>query len=153
MVEWLEEVEALTLKGKIAVPYTWWVGETGSLFLNKIRTEKKILGSQCPSCGVVFVPPRKNCGRCFVDIDSQVECGNGGVVTAYTIVRKEHPLYPVKTPFALALIRLDGADVAITHLITRNLEKLKNGTRVEAQFKKESERVGHILDIECFRII
>lgn len=153
MVEWLEEVEALTLKGKISVPYTWWVGDTGSNFLNTIRRKQKLIGSKCGVCGTVFVPPRKNCGRCFVDIDSQVECGNGGVVTAYTIVRKDHPIYPVKAPFALALIQLDGADTAITHLITQDLEKLNNGTRVEAQFKNESERVGHILDIECFRII
>lgn len=153
MADWLEEVEALTLKGKIAVPYTWWVGETGSLFLNAIRSEEKILGSRCPSCGTVFVPPRKNCGRCFVDIESIVECGSSGTVTAYTIIRRDHPLYPVKAPFALALIQLDGSDTAITHLITRDLEKLKKDVRVEAQFKKKSERTGHILDIEGFRIV
>lgn len=153
MTQWLEEVDALTLKGKISVPYTWWVGETGSRFLNTIRQEKKIIGSKCEACGTVFVPPRKNCGRCFVDINSQIECGTSGVVTAYTIVRKDHPVYPANVPFAMALIQLDGADVAITHIITQNLERLENGSKVEAQFKEESERVGHILDIECFSII
>ncbi|MGZ3595612.1 MAG: zinc ribbon domain-containing protein, partial [Syntrophales bacterium] len=63
MTEWLKQVEPLTLKGQIAVPYTWWVGETGSKFLVSIRDHQKILGTKCQECGTVYVPPRKNCGR------------------------------------------------------------------------------------------
>ena len=59
METWLEEVEPLTLKGQIAVPYTWWVGETGSRFLASLRDEGKILGNRCDQCNTVYVPPRK----------------------------------------------------------------------------------------------
>ena len=47
MAEWLKEVEPLTLKGQIAVPYTWWVGDIGSRFLVSLRDHLKILGSKC----------------------------------------------------------------------------------------------------------
>jgi len=67
MAEWLKDVEPLTLKGQMAVPYTWWVGETGSRFLISLRDNQKILGTRCKACGTVYVPPRKNCGRCFFD--------------------------------------------------------------------------------------
>ena len=150
-VPWLEEVEGLTLKGQIGVPYSWWVGEVGSRFLIGLRDEKKILGNRCPDCGTVYVPPRKNCGRCFVETDEWVELGRVGVVVAHTVVRFAYPLQPAKPPFAYALIRLDGADVELIHVVKEDLEQLRNGVRVEAVFAEP--RTGHILDIDSFKII
>lgn len=149
----LDQVEPLTLKGQIAVPYTWWVGEVGSRFLIALRDKKKIIGNRCDRCNTVYVPPRKNCGTCFADIDEFVELSNEGIVSAYTIVRFKYPLQPADPPFAYALIRLDGADVGLVHIIKDDLDRLKNGVRVRAHFKDQSERIGHILDIDSFRII
>ena len=152
MSEWLKDVEPLTLKGQIAVPYTWWVGETGSKFLVSLRDDQKILGAKCSKCGTVYVPPRKNCGRCFVDIEDEwVNIADEGVIAAYTIVHYTNPISPVKVPFAYALIKLDGADVSFLHLIKKDLDKLKNGLRVKAKFK--AERKGNILDIDSFELI
>jgi len=151
MAHWLKEVEPLTLKGQIAVPYTWWVGDVGSRFLVSLRDEQKILGTKCGKCGKVYVPPRKNCGRCFVDIDEWVEVATEGIIEAHTIVHYSYPVQPVKPPFAYALIKLDGADVGFLHLIKKNLGKIKNGLRVKAVFRKE--RTGHILDIDSFELI
>ena len=153
MENWLEKAEVLTLKGRISVPYTWWVGETGSHFLNTIRNEAKILGSRCASCGTVFVPPRKNCGRCFTLTKELTECGPDGVVTAFTIVRKGHGMHPEKVPFAHVLVRLDRADVDISHLVTEDLDKLSVGARVKAVFREPSERCADILDIKGFQFI
>lgn len=151
MASWLEDVEGLTFKGQISVPYTWWVGEVGSRFLIALRDEKRFLGTRCPSCSKVYVPPRRNCGRCFVDMDEWVELGNEGVVTAHTIVRFEYPLQPAKVPFAYAIVKLDGADVGLVHLIREDLDALKNGVRVRAVFKED--RTGHILDIDSFKVV
>lgn len=151
MSDWLKDVEPLTLKGQIAIPYTWHVGDVGSRFLAALRDEKKILGSRCPECGKVFVPARKNCGACFVDISEWVELKPEGVIEAYTIVHYSHPIQPVKPPFAYALIKLDGADVGFLHLIKKDLDKLKNGLRVKAEFS--GERTGKILDIDSFELV
>lgn len=153
MIVNLDQVEPLTLKGQIAVPYTWWVGEVGSRFLISLRDDAKILGNRCPRCNTVYVPPRKNCGRCFVDIDGFVELSDQGTVSAHNIVRFNYPLQPAEPPFAYALIRLDGADVSLIHIIKDNLAGLKNGVRVKAKFKEQSGRTGHILDIDSFQII
>jgi uncharacterized OB-fold protein len=151
MSEWLKEVEPLTLKGQIAVPYTWWVGETGSRFLVSLRDDQKILGAKCSKCGTVYVPPRKNCGRCFVDINEWVNIADEGVIAAYTIVHYTNPVQPALAPFAYALIKLDGADVSFLHIIKQNLDKVKQGLRVKAKFK--AERTGSILDIDSFELI
>jgi len=168
--DWREHIEALTLKGQIKLPYTWSVGETGSRFLVALRDEEKILANRCPQCGAVYVPPRKNCGACFVDIgsDDWLEVGPEGVVTAFTIVHYAYPLQPTPPPFAYALIQLDSSSAAATaggytyvpelgpsvgfvHIIKDGLDQLKAGVRVRARFR--DQRTGQILDIDRFEII
>lgn len=153
MTEWQQNVERLTLKGQISMPYTWTVGETGSRFLVALRDEKKIMGNHCPECSTVFVPPRKNCGKCFKDIptDKWVELGREGVVTTFTKVHFSYPLQPADLPFAYALIRLDGADVDFLHVIKEGLEQLEKGARVKAVFKED--RTGRITDIASFVLV
>jgi uncharacterized OB-fold protein len=90
MTEWWNEVQPLTLKGQIAVPYTWWAGETGSRFLAALRDSRRILGTKCGECGTVYVPPRRNCGRCFVDIAEWVDIADEGVIQCFTIVHYAH---------------------------------------------------------------
>jgi uncharacterized protein len=151
MDNWMENIQGLTLKGQIRLPYTWWVGDVGSRFLRALRDEEKILGNHCMKCNTVYVPPRKNCGRCFKGIDKWVELEKEGVVQAHTIVRFQYPVQPAPAPFAYAVIKLDGADVGLVHIIKEGLDKLKNGVRVRALFKED--RKGHILDIDSFEII
>jgi hypothetical protein len=153
MADWRDETEGLALKGQIKMPYTWSVGEVGSRFLVALRDEGKILGNRCPLCGTVYVPPRRNCGRCFVDIGAGdwLELGAEGVVTAHAIVHEAGPLQPAEPPFAYAIIQLDGADVGLVHLVKEGLERLKNGARVRARFA--GQRSGRILDIDGFEII
>ncbi len=151
MSEWLKDVEPLVLKGQIAVPYTWDAGEVGSKFLISLRDDQKILGTKCSKCGTVYVPGRKTCGRCFVDMTEWVNIADEGVIEAYTIVHYSYAVQPVQAPFAYALIKLDGADVGFLHLIKKDLDKLKNGLRVKAKFK--AERTGSILDIDSFELI
>jgi uncharacterized protein len=151
MKGWLDEVEPLTLRGRIAVPYTWWVGDTGSRFLTALRDQKRILGNRCGECGTVFVPPRKNCGRCFRDVTEWVELGCEGVVTAHTIVRFASPMHQAEPPFAYVLVLLDGADAGLLHIVTGGLERLENGARVRALFSEE--RTGSMLDIDSFEVI
>ena len=153
MTDWKDQVEGLTLKGQIKMPYTWSVGETGSRFLLALRDEQKILANRCPECGVVYVPPRKNCGACFCDISSENWMGVGpeGTVTTHTIVHLAYPLQPVPPPFAYAVIQLDGANVGFVHIIKAGFEQLKNGSRVRAIFREQ--RSVSILDIEKFEII
>ncbi|MFH0727080.1 MAG: Zn-ribbon domain-containing OB-fold protein [Pseudomonadota bacterium] len=151
MMDWKGKTDVLTQKGHIKVPYTWSAGATGSHFLLGLRDEKRIIGNRCPQCKTTYVPPRKNCGACFVDIDGFLDLPDEGVVTAHTIVRFRHDIHPIEPPFAYALIKLDGADVSLLHLIEDNLDALKNGVRVKAVFR--DKRTGSILDIQSFTII
>ena len=149
IANWKDEVENIIYSGRIKVPYKWYVGEVGSRFLTALRDDKEIWGIRCPECRKVYVPPVKNCGECFALTDEWVRVEETGTLEAFTVVRYAHAMQPVEPPFAYGLIRLDGADGALPHLIGEaDLDELKAGMRLKAIFA--DERKGSILDIKHF---
>jgi hypothetical protein len=85
-------------------------------------------------------------------MDEWVEVSNEGTLTAFTMVYQSEPSYPVKTPFAYGIIKVDGADTGFAHIIGEvNPKDLWIGMRVQAVFK--DKRVGSILDIDHFKPI
>lgn len=152
MSKWLESVEPLVYESRIKVPYTWSVGETGSRFLIELRDHGKFFGTRCSKCDMVYMPPRKHCGRCFSQIHEWVELGLQGTLASYTIVHYESSIMPMRPPFAYGIIILDGASTGLVHLLGEvNFEDIKTGMRVEVVLKEE--RIGDIMDIQYFRPI
>ena len=57
--------------------------------------------------------------------------------------------HPLDRPFAWALVRLDGADTAMLHVVDAGDEaRMRTGMRVRARWREE--RDGDITDIACF---
>jgi uncharacterized protein len=132
--------------------YTRYAGHTGSRFLIELRDNKRIMGTKCPVCHRVYVPARFFCYVCFKSMDEWVEVSNEGTLTAFTMVYQSEPSYPVKTPFAYGIIKVDGADTGFAHIIGEvNPKDLRIGMRVQAVFKEN--RIGSILDIQYFKPI
>jgi len=150
MKNWLETVEPLIYESRIKVPYTWSVGEVGSRFLTELRDHKKIFGTRCPKCNTVYLPPKKTCGQCFLNLQEWMEVGPQGTLITYTVVHYESPVMPMKPPFAYGIILLDKASTGLLHLLGEvNMGEIQSGMRVEAIFK--DERIGDIMDIRYFR--
>jgi hypothetical protein len=150
MDQWLEGLEPIVEHQDLKVPYRYSMGATTSKFFIEIRDQKKILGIRCPKCKVVFVPPRSTCGRCFSPLDKWVKVSDQGTLQTYTIVHYPTPVQPAPTPLIYGVIKLDGADTGLAHLINEaDYEKLRVGMRVRAVFKEE--RVGNMLDILYFK--
>ena len=152
MGKWTEKVEELVYQGRIKVPYTWSVGEVGTRFFVELRDHQKIFGTRCPACKKVLVPARKLCGHCFRQTDEWVEVGNQGIVQSFTVVRYPSAVQPLKPPFGYGIIRLDGADTGMAHLLSgSDPAKWRIGMRARAVFKEK--RTGNILDIAYFQPI
>ena len=74
---------------------------------------------------------------------------NAGVVTTWAWVSEPRKNHPLDRPFAFALIRLDGADSAMLHVVDGVDEsRMSTGMRVRARWRDESQ--GDIHDIACF---
>ncbi len=146
-----DQEEAIVYKGRIRMPYNWAVGETGSFFLNKIKDDCQIWATKCSECEKVLLPPRRNCPYCFFPRTNWIQLSGNGVLTNYTKVHYHEPaLHPQDPPLIYGMIKLDGADTSLLHLLGEiDEENLHEGMRLEPVFKEE--RTGHIKDIKYFR--
>jgi uncharacterized protein len=134
-------------------PYRHSTGSTIGRFLAGLKEQKTIWGQRTSGQGVV-VPPH---GYSEIDgkaTDDWVAVADRGVVTAYAVVHRPIPLlHPADRPFAFVLVKLDGADTALPHIVTDALDRVRVGCRVEAVWKDDAERVGSLRDIAAFRVV
>jgi uncharacterized OB-fold protein len=132
-------------------PYKHSTGETIGRFLAGLKEQQKIWGQRVAGQGVV-VPPL---GYSEVDASeggTWVEVKPTGTVTAVAGVTKPlDQLHPSDVPFAFVLVKLDGADTALAHIVVDGHEQVKVGSRVEAVWAEE--RTGTIRDIARFRLV
>jgi uncharacterized OB-fold protein len=150
MEKWLEGLEPAVVRQDLKVPYRYSMGATTSRFFAEIRDKGKIMGIRCPQCDVVFVPPRTTCGRCFSQLHEWVEVGNRGTLETYTQVRYQTSVQPAVAPFYYGIIKLDGADTGLAHIVgDLKGQEPRIGMRLQAVFKEE--RKGNMLDIHYFK--
>ena len=150
MEKWLEGLEPVVVRQDLKVPYRYSMGATTSRFFAEIRDTGKIMGIRCPRCDVVFVPPRTTCGRCFSQLHEWVEVGNQGTLETYTQVRYKTAVQPAVAPFYYGIIKLDGADTGLAHIVgDLKGQEPRVGMRLQAVFKEE--RKGNMLDIRYFK--
>jgi uncharacterized OB-fold protein len=131
------------------IHYDYSAGPIVGHFLRGLA-EERIEGRRCPRCGMVWLPPRGYCERCFVATDAWVPVGPEGALEAFTIVGQKFENLP-DPPYVIAFCRLDGADTALVNFLRMPLEdieaaarQLRPGTRVRACFKEQ--RAARITD-------
>ncbi len=145
----MPEGEALHAEHHLEYPYSRSVGPVIGAFLTGLR-DGKLFGVK-GNAGSVIVPPTEYDPVTGDDTGDLVEVGPGGVVESWAWVSDPLPKHPLTTPFAWALIRLDGADTAILHVVdSGGPDQLASGDRVTVRFRPEAERIGAMADIEAF---
>ena len=50
-------------------------------------------------------------------------------------------------------MKLDGADTAMAHVVKDDLDRLRVGSRVQAEWASDEARKGSVLDIVAFRVV
>jgi len=130
----------------------YFAGTIGSLFYTTLRDETRILGVRCKACDKVLWPPRSTCGRCFSRLGESdlVEIGPNGTLETFTRIEYSEPVHPKAAPLIYGIIKLDGADTGMTHLINGvPFNALYIGMRMKPVFAEQ--RKADILDIAYFR--
>jgi hypothetical protein len=148
-VEKLKDADVFIYHGKIYIPNTYTAGAVGSRFLIELRDNKKIMGTKCSACDLVYVPARSVCKHCFEQLDKWVEVSDKGTLQTYTVAGQSNGVQPVDPPIIYGVILLDGASTGLVHMLSEvDLEKLAVGMRVKAVFREK--RTASILDIKYF---
>jgi len=139
--------EPLSAPYLLQFTYNRTTGPVIGRFLTGLR-DGRIEGVRTKS-GKVLVPPVEYDPETSEATTDFVEVGQAGVVTTWTWVPAPRELHVLKTPFAFALIKLDGADTAMVHVVDAPSESaMRTGMRVKVRWAQE--RVGYITDIVCF---
>jgi len=138
--------------GHMETDYIYTMGIAGERFFNEIKKNGKIMGVKCKKCGLVYVPPRIYCERCFEKLEQWLDVGRRGTVHTYTIAHIEIDGSKLKEPTIYAVIKIDGTAGGFIHKIGEvDPEKIKIGMKVEAIFKPKEKREGSITDIRYFK--
>jgi uncharacterized OB-fold protein len=128
--------------------YTRSVGTALSRYFTGLRSGR-IVGVRTAD-GRVMVPPTEYDPATGEALDEFVEVGPAGVVDAWTwvaapVAGKHH----LTKPFAFALVRPDGADVPMVHVVDVGAaDEMSVGMRVMPRWK--AERVGYVTDLEAW---
>jgi uncharacterized OB-fold protein len=143
----MAEQDILVAPNILEYPYTRTVGPVIGRFMTGLR-DGRIEGVRAAD-GRVIMPPTEYDPVTSEPLDEFVQVGEAGVVTTWAWVNEPRPPHPLGRPFAWALIKLDGADTALLHMVDAGDEaRMATGMRVRVRWR--DERVGEIQDIASF---
>ncbi|MFD7716016.1 Zn-ribbon domain-containing OB-fold protein [Streptomyces sp. NPDC059814] len=139
--------EVLSAPLVVEFPFTRSLGPVQSAFLTGLR-ERTVLGVRTGD-GKVLVPPVEYDPVTAEEIHDLVEVAATGTVTTWAWNPRPRRDQPLDTPFAWVLVRLDGADTALLHVLDApGPDAVRTGMRVRVRWA--ATRTGAITDIACF---
>ena len=145
----VDPVEIYTSPHVLEYPYARSTGPVIGAFLTGLR-DGKFIGITGHG-GRVIVPPTEYDPETGEETSGVVDVGPAGVIETWSWVGSPRDDAPLPTPFAWALIRLDGADTALLHVIDApSIDAVASGKRVVAEFLAPEARQGCMQDIRCF---
>ncbi|MET7527522.1 Zn-ribbon domain-containing OB-fold protein [Streptomyces sp. NPDC005248] len=131
----------------VEFPFTRSLGPVQSAFLTGLR-ERTVLGVRTGD-GRVLVPPVEYDPVTAEELRELTEVATTGTVTTWAWNPAPRRDQPLATPFAWVLVRLDGADTALLHVLDApGPEAVNTGMRVRIRWAPQ--RSGAITDIACF---
>ncbi|RJS77092.1 Zn-ribbon domain-containing OB-fold protein [Candidatus Bathyarchaeota archaeon] len=136
--------------GNMEAHYVYTLGVAGERFFKELKENGRIMGAKCPRCGIVYVPPRMYCEKCFAKLEEWVDVGRKGVIHTFTIATLDIDGKKLEKPEIYALIKFEGAHGGIIHKIGET-DTVFIGMKVEAVLKPFEERKASINDIAYFR--
>ncbi|MFJ1549211.1 Zn-ribbon domain-containing OB-fold protein [Streptomyces sp. NPDC088246] len=131
----------------VEFPFTRSLGPVQSAFLTGLR-ERTVLGVRTGD-GKVMVPPVEYDPVTAEELRELTEVATTGTVTTWAWNPAPRRDQPLATPFAWVLVKLDGADTALLHVLdSPGPEAVNTGMRVRIRWAPQ--RTGAITDIACF---
>lgn len=147
MPEIADPTEVLRGPHVLEYPYRRSLGPVLSRFFTSLR-DRRFEGIRARD-GRVLVPPQEYDPETGEELGEFVAVGPGGAIVSWSWVSRPRKKQPLDRPFAYALVRLDGADVPLLHVVDAGDEsRLSVGARVVPRWADEPQ--GGINDLVCF---
>ena len=134
----------------VSLDYVYAASPEESAFYRGLN-EGRIVGQRCPACQKVYVPPRSACPSDGTPTAEEVEVSQTGTITTFCIVNVPFLGQKITPPYVSAYVLLDGADIAVLHLILGvEASEVRMGMRVKAVWKPEEEWTYSLENIDHF---
>ncbi|WP_296604276.1 Zn-ribbon domain-containing OB-fold protein [Nocardioides sp.] len=134
----------------VSLDYLYAASPEESAFYRGLN-EGRIVGQRCPSCQKVYVPPRSACPSDGTPTAEEVEVSQTGTITTFCVVNVPFLGQKITPPYVSAYVLLDGADIAVLHLILGvPAEEVRMGMRVKAVWKPREEWTYSLENIDHF---
>ncbi len=134
----------------VSLDYNYAASPEESLFYRGLN-EGRIMGQRCPTCEKVYIPPRSACPADGTPTEEEVELSQTGTVTTFCIVNVPFLGQKITPPYVSAYVLLDGADIAVLHLILGvPADEVRMGMRVKAVWKPKDEWTFSLENIDHF---
>ena len=134
----------------VSLDYDYAASPEESLFYRGLN-EGRIMGQRCPTCQKVYIPPRSACPADGTPTEEEIELSQTGTVTTFCIVNVPFLGQKITPPYVSAYVLLDGADIAVLHLILGvPAEEVRMGMRVKAVWKPKDEWTFSLENIDHF---
>lgn len=134
----------------VSLDYLYAASPEESAFYRGLN-EGRIVGQRCPTCQKVYVPPRSACPADGTPTAEEVEVSQTGTITTFCIVNVPFLGQKITPPYVSAYVLLDGADIAVLHLILGvPAEEVRMGMRVKAVWKPQEEWTYSLENIDHF---
>jgi len=145
----VEQVRSVRTPAELRYRYT--PGGASSRFLQGLA-KGKILGERAEPGARVYVPPRGADPQLGKPTHEQVEVSDKGTLTSYCVVNVSFYGGTQEIPYVTGLIKLDGADLPIMHLVQEcPVDQVRVGMRLEAVWVDKSELGPTMESIRWFR--
>ncbi len=147
----MSEEPVRSIRTPVAIDYRYTPGLAASRFLRALA-DGRLIGQRCPVCGKVYVPPRGSCPTDGVPTDEEVGLADSGAITTFCIVNVPFAGHAIEMPYVAASILLDGADLALMHLVRGvAADQVRTGMRVRAVWRPREEWGPTLENISHFR--
>jgi uncharacterized OB-fold protein len=134
----------------VSLDYRYAASPEESAFYRGLH-EGRIVGQRCPACRKVYVPPRSACPADGTPTSEEVEVAQTGTITTFCIVNVPFLGQKITPPYVSAYVLLDGADIAVLHLILGvEAAEVRMGMRVRAVWKPREEWSYSLENIDHF---
>lgn len=134
----------------VSLDYLYAASPEESAFYRGLN-EGRIVGQRCPTCQKVYVPPRSACPADGTPTAEEVEVAQTGTITTFCIVNVPFLGQKITPPYVSAYVLLDGADIAVLHLILGvDASEVRMGMRVKAVWKPREEWTYSLENIDHF---
>jgi uncharacterized protein len=137
--------ETRVVSNTLEFPYSRTLGPTIGAFAAGLR-EQRLLAARTTGGRVLMPPVEYDPETSDATEPELIEVGPEGVVESWSWVPEPSGRQPFDRPFAFAMIRVDGTDTGMIHVLTaESPDQISTGMRVRPVWREE--RTGRIDDI------